>query len=36
MHLQSSLPNLSFQRKLNKKKNNNQNGIVLVKFVLVL
>ena len=36
MHLQSSSPELSFQRKLKKKMNNNQNSAVLIKFNVVL
>jgi hypothetical protein len=36
MHLQSNLPKLLFQRKLKKKMASNQNGTVLVKFILVI
>ena len=32
MHLQNSFSKLSFQRKLEKKMNGNQNSAVLVKF----
>jgi hypothetical protein len=35
MHLQSSLPELSFQIKLKKKMNSNQNDAVLVMFISV-
>jgi hypothetical protein len=36
MHLQSILPELSFHRKIRKKINNNQNGVVLVTFTLII
>jgi hypothetical protein len=36
MHLHSSLLKLSFQRKVKKKMNSNQNGAILVTFILVL
>jgi hypothetical protein len=36
MHQHSSLLKLSFQRKVKKKMNSNQNGAILVTFILVL